>query len=407
MSLLWVLSAGSEACPVIRRAQELGLRVVASDRNPDAPGMQLADHSIVASVYHPEETLAAALAFAARVGPPDGVLCAAADAPLTVARLCEAFNLPGVSTETGRLTSDKLAMKERLAEDGVPIPWFHPVANAAELAAWVDKEGPHLIVKPVDSRGARGVVRLSEELDPAWAYATAHAHSPSGRVMVERFLEGPQVSTESLVLGDTVETPGFADRNYEFLERFAPFVVENGGELPSRLPADVQARTRQVVADAARSLGLEIGVAKGDVVIHDGQPVVIELAARLSGGYLCSHHIPLSTGVDLVGAAIRQAVGESIDATELVPRWTRGVAERFVFPPPGRVTAVRGEAEIAARPEIALVEVRVEIGDIVGPVEHHPSRAGLVIAEAETREAAIRAADDAIACLEIETDPDS
>lgn len=404
MSLLWVLSAGPEACPVIQRALELGLRVVASDIRPDAPGMQLANHTVVASVYDPEETLAAALSFAAKNGPPDGVLCAAADAPLTAARLCEAFDLPGVTTETGRLTSDKLAMKERLAADGVPVPWFQPVASAEDLAAWMEKEGTLLVVKPVDSRGARGVVRLTEELDPAWAFETALAHSPTGRVMVERFLEGPQVSTESLVLGDQVATPGFADRNYEFLERFSPFVVENGGELPSRLPADVQRRTRQVVADAVRSLGLKVGVAKGDIVVHEGQPVVIELAARLSGGYFCSHHIPLSTGVDLVGAAIRQAVGENIEPAELVPHQARGVAQRFVFPAPGRVTAVRGEAEIAARPEIALVEVRTAPGSMVGPVEHHPSRAGLVIAEAESREAAVRAAEDAASCLVIETE---
>ncbi|MCP3984516.1 MAG: ATP-grasp domain-containing protein [bacterium] len=405
MSLLWVLSAGPEACPIIRRARELGIRVVTSDRRPDAPGMKLANHAVVASVYDSEETLAAALSFAAQNGAPDGVLCAAADAPLTAARLCEAFDLPGVSLETGRLTSDKLAMKERLAADGIPVPWFRPVSDASELSTWLEKEGPTLVIKPVDSRGARGVVRLTGELDPGWAFETARAHSPTGRVMVERFLVGPQVSTESLVLDCEVATPGFADRNYEHLQRFAPFVVENGGELPSCLAPDVQARTRQVVADAARSLGLTVGVAKGDIVVHDGQPVVIELAARLSGGYLCSHHIPLSTGVDFVGAAIRQAIGESVEPAELVPRQAMGVAQRFVFPEPGRVTAVHGEAEVAARPDIALVEVRVGKGGIVGPVEHHPSRAGMVIARAEDREAAIRAADAAAANLVIETEP--
>ncbi len=405
MSLLWVISAGPEACPTIARAKELGLEVVASDVRPEAPGLALADHAVVASVYDPEETLAAAQSFAARVRAPDGVLCVAADAPRTAARLCEAFDLPGVSVQTARLASDKLAMKERLAADGVPVPWFRSVSDARELAELADKEDLPLVVKPVDSRGARGVVRLTGAVDPAWAFATALTHSPSGRVMVEHFLDGPQVSTESLVLGDAVATPGFADRNYALLDRFAPFVLENGGELPSLLPEDVRSATCDAVARATRSLGLSVGVAKGDVVVHRGRPMIIELAARLSGGYLCSHHIPLSTGVDFIGAAIRQAVGQRVDASELAPRRTRGVAQRFVFPRPGRVVAVHGEREVAARREIALVEVRVAPGDLVGPVEHHPSRAGLVIAHADSREAAVRAADAAADALVIETVP--
>ena len=78
------------------------------------------------------------------------------------------------------------------------------VGSAAELAAL---EGP-LIVKPVDSRGARGVIRLGAGVDPEWAFAAARAESPTGRVMAERFLDGPQVSTESLVIGGVAHTVG-------------------------------------------------------------------------------------------------------------------------------------------------------------------------------------------------------
>lgn len=404
MTTLWVISAGPEACPVIERAQALGLRVVASDLRPEAPGLALADHAVIASVYDPDDTLAAARRWAAAEGPPDGVLCAAADAPLTAARLASEFGLVGVSECSARLATDKLAMKRRLVDDGVPVPWFHEVRDAAHLAELLRKEGAPLIAKPVDSRGARGVIRIEGDLELDWVYAQARSHSPTGRVMVERFLDGPQVSTESLVLEQSVETPGFADRNYEFLERFAPFVVENGGQLPTVLAQGPQDHTRDVVTRAAHSMGFQSGPAKGDIVVHDGRAVVIEMAARLSGGYLCSHHIPLSTGVDFVGAAIRQAVGERVDAEELRPRQQRGVAQRFLFPEPGRVLQVTGVAEAAARPDIALLEVRVSAGDRVGPIENHPGRAGLVIAHAETREAAVRAAETAVASVRIETE---
>ena len=403
MSVLWVLSGGPEACPVIERATELGHRVVASDFRPEAPGLALASRGVVASVYDPEETLNAARRFAAREGKPDGVLCAAADAPRTASRLAEYFGLPAVSLHAASLATDKLAMKERLAEAGVPIPWFHPVLGPDHLEELFQKEGPPLIVKPADSRGARGVIRLDEEIDLGWAYAEARHHSPSGRVLVERFLEGPQVSTESLAFGSRVETPGFADRNYEFLERYAPFVVENGGDLPTRLPLDIQDQARDVVTQAAVALGLDIGVVKGDLVIHEGQAYVIELAARLSGGYLCSHHIPLSTGVDFVGAAIRQAVGEPVDPVELHPQKASGVAQRYFFPPPGLVTRVEGESEVAGREEVAMLELRVGPDDRIEPIQNHPGRAGLVIACGRNREDAIKAAESAIRGVLIET----
>lgn len=403
MTLLWVLSGGPEACPVIERAQQLGLRVVASDFRPDAPGLALADRGVVASVYDPEETLREAQRFAALEGPPDGVLCAAADAPQTASRLAGAFDLPAVSMASAELATDKLAMKERLAEAGVPIPWFHPVHSTEHLRELFRKEGPPLILKPADSRGARGVIRLHEDVDLDWAYEEAKGHSPSGRVLVERFLDGPQVSTESLAFGDHVETPGFADRNYEFLERFSPFVVENGGDLPTRLNREVQAEAREVVRQASVALGLDVGVVKGDLVIHQGRPFVIELAARLSGGYLCSHHIPLSTGVDFLGAAIRQATGETVGPEDLRIQRENGVAQRYLFPKPGRVDAVRGESEVAARADIAMLEVRVAPGDWIEPIQNHPGRAGLVIAQGPDREDAIEAAESAIRALHVET----
>ena len=54
-----------------------------------------------------------------------------------------------------------------------------------------------LVIKPVDSRGARGVLRLTEAVDLNWAYEFSASQSPSGRVMVEEFLDGQQISTES------------------------------------------------------------------------------------------------------------------------------------------------------------------------------------------------------------------
>jgi len=159
--------------------------------------------------------------------------------------------------------------------------------------------------------------------------------------------------------------------------------------LPSHLDAATQQAVRDLVQHAAASMGIRNGVVKGDIVVTYGQPHVIELAARLSGGYFCTHEIPLNTGVDLVGAAIRQALGERVDPDELTPKWNRPVAQRYLFPSPGVVRAVEGADRFAGHPDVAYAEIRVKAGDHIGPVDSHPARTGVVITTGETVESAV------------------
>lgn len=379
--------------------------MVVSDGNPQAAGFAYAEDRLLASTYDVEGTVAVALDYHRHRYPIDGVLCVASDVPLTVARVAEALSLPGIPVVTAQLAMDKLAMKQRFAQAGVPIPWFQPVHSTRELRQVARERGYPLVLKPVDSRGARGVLRLMPEIDLDWAFELSRSFSPTGRVMVEEYLSGPQVSTESIVWDGEVWTPGFSDRNYEYLERFAPHIIENGGELPSHLPPEVQEAVRGVVKRAALAMGITRGVAKGDIVVTPEGPRVIEIAARLSGGYFCTHEIPLNTGVDFVGIAIRLALGEPPDPDALRPRFQRGVAQRYLFPEPGRVVRVSGVEGVASWEDIRLLRVYMKPGDVVGPICHHPSRAGVLIATGEGREQALARAIEAAAAIRIETEP--
>lgn len=401
---LLVVSGGTEAVAGISRARELGLHVLVSDGDPNAPGLAAADERLLASTYDVAATVAAARRYHRQVRRIDGVICVASDVPITVASVAAELGLPGLPLATARLSTDKFALKCHLAEHGIATPAFAQVSSAADLRVYAAEHGNPLVLKPVDSRGARGVLLLRDEtLDLEWAYGTARREAPSGRVIVERFLEGPQISTESLVVNGKVHTIGFADRNYAQLERFAPYVIEDGGELPSRLNADAQASVRELVTRTVAALGISAGVIKGDIVLCDDGPQVIEVALRLSGGYLCTHEIPLSTGVDFVGQAIRIALGETPGPDDLRPTHSSGVAQRWLFPSPGRIRRVTGAEAVAARPEIALCEVRVRAGDLVPPVSSHSSRAGVVIATGATRAQAAVGARRAVADIEIET----
>ena len=400
---LLIVSGGIEAADAAKRAKEMGLHVVVSDIDAEAPGFAFADSCLIADVYGPAETAAAAERYSRKIRKIDGVICVAADAPVTAATVAQRLRLPGLPVHVAELACDKLAMKRCFRSAGVAAPWFQEVATPQELQRIAIERGSDLVIKPVDSRGSRGVQRIAQAQDMAKAFMLARSYSPSERVMVEQYLAGPQVSTESVISGGRCYTPGFSDRNYEFLERYAPFFIENGGDLPSRLSPEIQAKVRDLVARAASAMGITDGTVKGDIVIHKDEPHVIELAARLSGGFFCTREIPLNTGVDFVGAAIRVALGESVSEADLTPTQAVPVVQRYVFPKPGKVIAIHGAEDARGVSGVAELMVTARIGDVIPPAGDKRPSGAMVLATGASHEAALKAANDALALIRIET----
>ncbi len=402
---LLIVSGGIEAVHGIELAKARGLHVVVSDMNPDAPGIKAADDALIASTYDVEQTLNAALHYNANVRKIDGVMCLGADVPRSVAAITNALTLPGISEQSAHLAADKLAMKEQFSKNGVPAPWFQPVADVQDLCKIVCQQKKPLVIKPADSRGSRGVQRIDSCTDLSVAFQKAYDQSPTQRVMVEEYLDGPQISTESIILDGKAYTPGFSDRNYEYLERFAPFFIENGGDLPSHLPEDAQAAICDVVERAAASLGIQNGNVKGDMVFHKGKPFIIELAARLSGGYFCTLEIPLNTGVDFVGNVIKQALGEPLNPKDLTPKFNTPIAQRYKFIEPGRITDIRRGMTARNLPGVEELMISAAVGDIIQPTENTTSRVAMVIASGRSAKEAAQRAQNAIDTLEFDVVP--
>lgn len=396
---LLIIGAGLEAIPGINLAKKLGLNVVVSDSNSNAPGISHADYFIEASTYDIKKTVLLANKFHKEILKINGVMCIASDVPLTVSSTASSLNLPGIDISSAKLATDKLAMKECFKANNVNTPWFSEVHSTKELVNITKNKKIPFVIKPIDSRGSRGVVRLTHGIDLDWAYTQAKENSPSGRVIIENYLSGPQISTESMIIDGKAHTPGFSDRNYEFLEKYSPHIIENGGQLPASIDISTKNMIEQLIQEAANSLGIKNGIVKGDIVIHKKLAYVIEIALRLSGGYFCSHEIPLNTGVDFLGAAIRQSLGENIDPAELKPKFNKPVAQRYLFLKPGKVTSIEIPNWIKEDPDIFLFENRIKIGDIINPIESHTKRSGVVITTGQTVNEAIKKADSVISSI--------
>lgn len=397
---LMIIGAGSAQTYAIKLAKKMGHYVVATDMNPNAPGFKIADKSFIASTYDLEKTLDVAKKFHKK-HPLDGVMTLGVDVPLTVATIANELGLPGISIKSARLASNKLEMKRKFKRDGVPIPQFKKINSLARLKQSIDEMGYPVVLKPIDSRGARGVLRITKGVDLAWAFNYSKDVSPTKNIMVEKFISGPQISTESIVYKGKTHMVAYSDRNYEYLERYSPFIIENGGTMPSCLDDGKIQKISKLISKAVSSMGIKNGVVKGDVVYGDDGPKVIELAARLSGGYFCTDQIPLSIGVDIVNAVVHISLNEEIDIRELTPRYNRGVAMRFLFCPSGKVMKIDGAAKLSKYAWLKKFELFVKEGDVIREITDHTKRSGVVITVANNRKNAIERAEKAIRSVKI------
>lgn len=400
---LLVLGGSGDQLFMLQTARAMGLRTACLDGNPGAAGLPAAlrgetggaGADIGAAIDFSDLSAVFAWIDARRAEGENlaGVSTMGSDVPHLLAAVAARYGWTGPSLETGRLATDKLAMKERFAERGVPVPLFAEITaagpGAAEQAAafWRDWACARVVIKPTDRAGSRGVRVLADRQDLPAAVAYARSQGRSGRLILEEFVPGPQISTETILWRGRACTPGFADRLYEGMEIFHPQIMENGGWIPSRFAdTPTQAAIMKLAEQAAAALGADTGVAKGDVVVCPRRgPLMIEMAARLSGGDFSEGLVPLGTGVNYVRAAIAIALGREPVWDELRPVCRRVVANRYFFPPAGRLQEISVPGEFRARPAVAKLVLSRSPGQLLPEIRSHADRAGVMVLVGESR----------------------
>ena len=263
-SVLFV-GAGRHQRRAIAQARDRGLRVVAVDRNPDAPGLRLADVPEVvdfADVDAVEEV--------ARRHEVDGALTISADRAVpVVAAVTERLGLPSIGTEVAHRMTHKIAMRRTLAEEGIPQPAFAAVRSLAEGRAAIATVGLPAVLKPVDSGGQRGLFRIEAPGDLESHLHSALAESPAREAILEAFVDGTEMN------GIVVARGGEA-RLLTLSDRLRPAGVGFGvgwiHVYPASIHSDQLALAERTAERAVAALGLRDGIAFPQLIATtDGQ----------------------------------------------------------------------------------------------------------------------------------------
>jgi biotin carboxylase len=393
------VGAGRHQRRAIAQARARGLRVVAVDRNPDAPGLAEADVAEVVDFSDVEGVIEVGRRHAV-----DGVLTISADRAVpVVAAVAEALNLPGIGTETAYVMTQKIAMRRVLAEAGVPQPEFAAVRNVHEGYAALDRVGLPAVLKPADSGGQRGVFRLETADDLERHLHVALGESPTDEAIVEAYVEGLELNglvivrdgeSLPLTLSDRLRPPGIG------------FGVGWMHVYPATIYADQLEEAERVAVHAVHALGLRDGIAFPQLLATgDGRVLVIEVAARIPGGQMAdlARH---AVGVDLVEIALRQALGEDVPDELARPRFKQPLAIRFLTASPGplptgTVTEVGSLEKVLAFPGVVQADLYLSVGETIRPVQLDGDRRGYVIAVADTNMEALERAEAAAQLVDV------
>lgn len=392
---IMVIGGGLLQLPVIIQAKKMGLQVIVTDYNPEAIGMKDADIPIVMSTRDVEGSVRVAR-IQNQVTPIFAVLTVGTDASMTVAAVASALNLPGIKFDDAEAATNKIKMRQRFLDHGVPSPPFMPVWSLKEAKEAFRKLKAPLVIKPADNMGARGVIRVDDRNELPDAFRFAKNASPSGELIIEEFMEGPELSIDSIIYNNEITITGVADRIIEY----PPYFIETGHNMPSSKTPDLVIDACRVMRQGIEALGINIGAAKGDIKLTPDGPMIGELAARLSGGFMSAYTYPLHSGVNLMRAVIEVALGQ--EPGNLEPVQDRVAVERAIFAKPGIVNRITGLEEALAVPGIEEIFLNVQSGDRVVEPRSNVDKAGHIIASGDTLDEAEEAVQECMGRLRID-----
>lgn len=378
---IMVVGAGHVQEPAVKTAKELGLKVVAVDRDPKAPGLQWADHPLHISTDDYNACIEAA-----RYYQVDGVMTSGSEqGTRTVAVVAAALGLPGIPVETAQKATNKIAIRQLAAEYNIPSPEFAICRSREDAFQALETLGLPLIVKPPDSHSSQGVslVRERSELEKALIWATSF--SKSGVWVLEEFIPPcakggtPQVFVVdgkvqiiTTISGKSVPPP---------LRAQVYLTVPAADDISDK----TQKQIREMVDRCVKALGITNGPLLTQFRIGPDGPRLIELSPRIAGMCISSQLIPLAVGVNIIQAVIDQCLGYEPDLT---PRYSRGACQHYIILPPGFVRYIPDLKQFS-HPNLVEIKLFVKPGDSVMEYYSAAVAPGYCITTGDTLEQAI------------------
>jgi biotin carboxylase len=301
--------------PVIKAAHELGIYVITVDYLPDNIAHKYSDEYHNVSILDKDAVLSLA-----RQLDIDGIMSFAVDPGVVCAAyVADKMALPSPPLESVQILQDKSRFRHFLETNGFNVPKSkgYDNDNISQVFKDVDYFTWPVIVKPVDSAGSKGVMRVNNPQDLKIAINNALGNSHTGRIIIEDFIEkdGYSTDTDSFSVDSELR---FVSFNNQFFDDSAknPY-TPSAFSWPSKMPKRYQDELASEISRLIKLLNMGTSVYNIETRVgKDGKAYIMELSPRGGGNRLCEM-LRYATGVDLIKNAVKAAVGiKDIDVVQ-------------------------------------------------------------------------------------------
>ena len=325
MKKLLFLGGSMQQIPAIKRAKERGVYVITCDYLPENPGHRYADEYVNVSTTDLEGVLK--LAREKRI---DGIVAYASDpAAPTAAYVSEKLGLPGNPFASVKILTEKDLFRKFLKEHHLNTPLAEGYRTYEEALREIDKFTFPVMVKPVDSSGSKGVVKIYNRDELKDAVEEALHYSRGKRFIVEEFLvkKGYQVSGDGFSVDGKLVFTSYGNELYS--NKGLREYVALGEFWPSLLTAEQKKKVDTELQKLITALGMRTCAYNIEVIIDETDTVyILELGPRNGGSYI-PQLIQYATGVDTVDYTIKAALGEDCSDLKMAP--TKGFYSNYMI----------------------------------------------------------------------------
>lgn len=316
-----VVAGGIPQIELIRQLKGRNIYTVLADGSANAVAKSYADEFYQVDIFDID-----AVTNIAKNEEVDFVITVCADQVLlVVAEVSERLGLPCyIDAETARDVSDKIRMKKIFKKHGVPTSEYVETTYF-DLHAISHLKYP-LVVKPVDAYSSKGVRKAYNEIELEAFYDEASQLSRSGRVIVEEFFQGDEISVDAFVVNGKAKV--LAVTNSDKIKEDNRFIIFRG-----RYPASITETVLKKINDIAQKIADGFGLVNAPLLIqlllNEENVSVLEFCAR-TGGNMKWLLIKHSCGVDVITATIDITLGVKPDLT-LVDTGHKIVVNDFIY----------------------------------------------------------------------------
>lgn len=301
MKKIAIIGASYLQMPLVLKAKELGLQTHCFAWEEGAVCKSLVDFFYPVSTTDKDQILS--LCKEINI---DGIVSIASDVAVpTINYVATNLKLIGTGDSNSKALTNKFYMRERFKQNFVASPQFIKVNKTISLKNEFNLMYP-LIVKPVDRSGSRGVQKVSVPSELSAAISRARDSSFIDECIVEEFIDGKEVSVESISWQGEHYILAITDK----VTTGEPYFVELEHHQPSQLNSNTLKKIRIETLKALTALHIDFGASHSEFKINnDGEVYIIEVGARMGGDFIGSDLVQLSTGYDFLKGVIDISLG--------------------------------------------------------------------------------------------------